>query len=203
VALIAFAIMVYFLITTTLSSKLTNLHNWITLIIKFLPLIVAAILGFIFLAIGKSGVGGDYNHALPVTSSIDKKDTYFNNLVPALGIFMSIPSVLFVVDGFYSCTAMQTSMAEPKKMDKAILIGLICILSIDVLIAVSLMFGSSQGGGISSFKNGLPDWLYKILQILISIGILGVINGICAYTAKMYEQMIEDKTLIFSKRVSK
>jgi amino acid transporter len=65
---------------------------------------------------------------------------------------MSIPSVLFVVDGFYSSTAIQSSMKEPKKMNKAILLGLISILSIDILIAISLMFGQQEGGGITSFS---------------------------------------------------
>ena len=199
IASLSFVIMLYFLFTTTLSAKLTNVQNWVTLIVKFLPLIIAAFLGFVFLGMGKSG----NNHTWPTPESLPKEDTYFNNLYPVLGIFMSIPSVLFVVDGFYSSTAIQSHMAEPKKMSKSILIGLISILCIDMLIAVSLMFGSDKGGGIISFKDGLPDWFYQTIQILISIGILGVINGICAYIAKMYEQMVEDRTIVGSKYVNK
>lgn len=204
IVLISFAIMIYFLITTALSSKLTNLQNWITLIIKFIPLAIAAFLGFIFLGLHPGQIGG--NGWLPKsnpTVPLNKDNTYMNNLYPVLGIFMSIPSVLFVVDGFYSSTAIQSSMKEPKKMNKAILLGLISILSIDILIAISLMFGPKEGGGITGFSGWLPDWFYKAIQILISIGILGVINGICAYTAKMYEQMVDDKTIVFNKFVNK
>jgi hypothetical protein len=131
----------------------------VTLIVKFFPLIIAAFLGFLFLGLGKSHIGGAGNNDIwPIDDKLTHDKLYFNNLYPVLGIFMSIPSILFVVDGFYSSTAIQSSMAEPKKMNKAILIGLISILSIDILIAISLMFGSKQGGGIVSFQgeNGLP-----------------------------------------------
>jgi hypothetical protein len=40
-----------------------------------------------------------------------------------------------------------------------------------------------------------------VIQVLITIGILGVINGINAYTGKMYEQMISDRTLVFSESI--
>jgi amino acid transporter len=76
-----------------------------------------------------------------------------NNLTPVLGIFMSIPSILFVVDGFYSATAIQSSMREPKKMSKAILFGLVAIVAVDILIALSLMFGPKAGGGIGIFAD--------------------------------------------------
>lgn len=195
IALIAFGIMLYFLITTVLSSKLANIQNWVTLVIKFIPLVIAALLGFIWLGTHPGQIGGNNVWANPDVT--DKKDLYLNNLYPVLGIFMSIPSVLFVVDGFYSSTAIQSSMKEPKKMSKAILLGLFSVLAIDILIAISLMFGPAKGGGIGSFSGWLPPWFYKSIQILITIGIFGVINGICAYTAKMYEQMVEDKSIVF------
>jgi hypothetical protein len=141
------------------------------------------------------------NPITPMPTPEDKTQVYFNNISPILGIFMSIPSILFVVDGFYSSTAIQTSMREPKKMSKAILVGLMVITVIDLLIALSLMFGPKQGGGIGIFSDWMPSWLYETMQILITIGILGIVNGMCAYSGKMYEDMIENKTILFHKQI--
>jgi hypothetical protein len=43
-------------------------------------------------------------------------------------------------------------MREPKKMSKAILFGLVAIVAVDILIALSLMFGPKAGGGIGIFE---------------------------------------------------
>jgi amino acid transporter len=73
----------------------------------------------------------------------------FAHLNPTIGVFMAIPSILFVVDGFYSATVIQNDMKEPHKLGKALFVGLVIIIAIDIVVAISLMLG---GGTIFHFS---------------------------------------------------
>ncbi|MDE6477091.1 MAG: APC family permease [Mycoplasmoidaceae bacterium] len=100
-----------------------------------MPLIFAAIIGYVYYA--DTGTINEISYVKPATP-------LFNELNPVLGIFISIPSIFFVFDGFYSTAGLQTEMKEPKKTSNAMLIGLLCVSTIDLLISISLMI-SGQG----------------------------------------------------------
>jgi amino acid transporter len=79
-----------------------------------------------------------------------KPSNGFTGLSPVLGIFASIPSIFFAFDGFYATAGIQSEMKEPKKVSKAMMVGLLIVSTISILISVSLLISSGTGkfGGL-------------------------------------------------------
>ncbi len=196
VALISLVISMWFIFTSGLSSTMTNIQNWIITTVKFLPLIFAAIIGYVYY--GDTGSINEF-------SQVKSATPLFNELNPVLGIFISIPSIFFVFDGFYSTAGLQTEMKEPKKTSNAMLIGLLCVSSIDLLISISLMI-SGQGS-----LSGLTEWfeqkhclpLLQTMQITVAFGIFGIINGFCLYSSNFYEDLVANNDIIFARFFNK
>ncbi|MDE7433850.1 MAG: APC family permease [Mycoplasmoidaceae bacterium] len=94
------------------------------------------IIGYVYV-----GVEGHINDPTIQTSN---PTPTFSELSPVIGLFLSIPAIFFVFDGFYSTAGLQTEMREPKKTSVAMLIGLCAVSVIDILISISLMI-SGQG----------------------------------------------------------
>lgn len=192
IALISLAISMWFIFTSGLSSKMTNIQNWIITSVKFLPLIFAAIIGYVYV--------GD-THSINESVAVETSTPLFNQLNPVLGIFISIPSIFFVFDGFYSTAGLQTEMKEPKKTSNAMLIGLLCVSTIDLLISISLMI-SGQGSlsGLTSWfesKNCL--WVLQTMQMIVAFGIFGIINGFCLYSSNFYEDLVANNDIVLAK----
>ena len=81
------------------------------------------------------------------------------------------------------------------------LIGLIIVSVIDVLISLSLLFGSSNGkiNGLTWFNDN-AHWVITVVEILIAFGILGIVNAFAMYNPRFYEELIHDNELPFSKK---
>jgi hypothetical protein len=158
---------------------------------------VAAVIGFIYIS-----VNGTSNTNTILPSPDKPEQPLFTQLAPVLGIFMSIPSILFVVDGFYSATAIQSKMQEPKKIGKALVVGLVFIMLVDLIIAVSLLLGAKGTAGFSAFAQFLGNGaFYKIINILIAIGILGILNGFALHAHLTYKQLYSEGYLPFAKKI--
>lgn len=201
--LIALGISVYFIVANGLSSKLGNIHNWIITSVKFLPLIFAAILGFVILGINGKISGDHYQGPFNPTGSPGNSNDFlsFANLSPGFGMFMAMGAIFFAFDGFYVTAGIQTEMKEPKKTPWAILAGMIVVTVIYLIIAISMSLGSSDGGP-SGFKDFLDKHnlikLYATFQILIGIGVLGVINGFALWSVRFIEDLIKANEVPFS-----
>jgi hypothetical protein len=91
-------------------------------------------------------------------------------------------------------------MKQPKKMPMAMVTGLIIVVSISVLISISLLI-STRNGSLDDFGNSgsiVPRWLYSTIEVMIAIGILGILNGLAMFGAKYYEQLISTDEVLFS-----
>ena len=201
--LIALGISVYFIVANGLSSKLGNIHNWIITSVKFLPLIFAAILGFVIFGINGKISGENYRVPFHPTVLPENSNKFlsFANLSPGFGMFMAMGAIFFAFDGFYVTAGIQTEMKEPKKTPWAILTGMIVVTVIYLIIAISMSLGSSKGGP-SGFKDFLDKHklikLYATFQILIGIGVLGVINGFALWSVRFIEDLIKANEVPFS-----
>lgn len=191
VSLIAMAISLWFLCTSGMSSKMTSIQNGIITTVKFLPLIFAAIIGYVYL--------GDQGHIQEITP-IETNTPLFNQLNPVLGIFISIPSIFFVFDGFYSTAGLQAEMKEPKKTSNAMLFGLLVVSGVDLLISISLMI--SGKGSLSGLKEWFDSkgclWILQTMQMIVGFGIFGIINGFCLYSSNFYEDLVANNDIVFS-----
>lgn len=203
-ALIAFGITAYLFISAGISSRFANIQNKVVLSVKFIPLAFCAIAGVVLACTGHMKVGQpEYPTWLPASWGMNPDAHSLTNLFPVLGIFGSIPAIIFSFDGFYSSAGIQSEMEEPRKTPLALVIGLIIVSVIDVLITISLLLGSKDGtvARLNFFDNPTWHWVIIVMNFLIAIGIFGIINGFAVYNPRFYEDLIKDYQLPFSKKL--
>lgn len=199
---------VYFIVVNGLSSKAGNIQNWIITSVKFLPLAFAAILGFVILGINGSVQGANYGAGFqPQNPEPGTPELFtFGKLTPGFGMFIAIGAIFFAFDGFYVTAGIQSEMKEPKKTPWAILVGLIVVTAIYLIIAISMSLGSTDGTpfGFQSFleDKGLT-WLYALFQILIGIGVLGIINGFALWSPRFVEDLMKANEIPLSTKYVK
>ncbi len=206
---IAIAIASFFMFLSGLSAKAGNIMNKIILGVKFIPLFVTIILGFVIA--GWSGYGAHVSAGpqLPpeFQESADKISSGYNAYdfgftSGGIGIFMSVGAIFFAYDGFYVTAGMQTEMKEPQKTPIAIVLGLGAVTIIYLLIAISMSLGGN--GGIGGFFNFLEDrdclWIFGALNILIAIGVMGIINGFAMWAPRFIEDLMRENELPFSEK---
>ena len=201
---IALVMSVYFIVSCGLSSRLGNIQNWIITSVKFIPLVLAVILGFWSLAENglASGVGPGFQ---PVTSTAPADIYSFNTMTPGFGLFIAVAAIFFAYDGFYVTAGIQTEMKEPKKTPMAIVFGLGIVTVIYLLIAVAMSLGAT-GGNPFGFQKWLSEkgltWLYATFQILIGVGVLGIINGFTLWSTRFMEDLIMADEVPYSTKLA-
>ncbi|WP_255565868.1 APC family permease [Mycoplasma sp. E35C] len=211
---ITILVSVYFIVINGISSKMGNIQNWIITSLKFFPLMFAAILGFVIVGINGAVTDKNY-HAefspefnltnLGQEGKIDfSKLLSLNSLSPGFGLFIAMGAIFFAFDGFYVTAGIQTEMKEPKKTPWAILFGMIVVTVIYLVIAISMSIGAKQGSP-SGFQEFLSshnlNWLYALFQILIGVGMLGIINGFALWSTRFMEDLIRANEVPFSTKL--
>lgn len=194
---IIFGIMFYFTIVSGYSSRAGNIQNLGITAVKFIPLIVAAVIGFVFIGVGATP-------SEPITPEF-KPEANVNSLAamtPGFGMFIAMAGIFFAYDGFYVTSGLQTEMAEPKKTPMAILFGLGMVTIIYLTIAISMSLNGT--GDFYGFGEWLMEsnygWVFGIVNILIAIGILGIINGFAMWAPRFIEDLIKEDELPFSSK---
>ena len=194
---IVFAIMSYFTIVSGYSSRAGNIQNLGITAVKFIPLVVAAVMGFVF--VGLEGSGSITPGFKPTPP---EEITSLAAMTPGFGMFIAMAGIFFAYDGFYVTSGLQTEMAEPKKTPMAILFGLGIVTIIYLTIAISMSLngtGSFYGFGEWLMQSG-QGWVFGVVNILIAIGILGIINGFAMWAPRFIEDLIKEDELPFSSR---
>ena len=208
---IAIVMSVYFIVVCGVSSRVGNIQNWIITCVKFIPLVLAIGLGFAAFAQngGKLPEGTDWGF-IPITPGADASAAgaastiyTFATMTPGFGLFIAVAAIFFAYDGFYVTAGIQSEMKEPKKTPLAILFGLIIVTVIYLLIAIAMSLGSSGGdpfGFQDWLKNQTPslNWLYATFQILIGVGVLGIINGFALWSTRFMEDLVLADEVPFS-----
>ena len=119
-------------------------------------------------------------------------------------MFIAIGGIFFAYDGFYVTAGIQTEMKSPKKTPLAILFGLITVTVIYLTIALSMSLGAENGSpfGYLNFlsKNNLV-WLYTLFQILIGVGVLGIVNGFALWSPRLLYDLIRTNEVPFSSKI--
>lgn len=189
----SFFINTWFIFVSGYSSRAANVQNWIITLVKFIPLIIAMIIGFV--------IFGLTNNHLPenINSNITSHPSWsLFGISPAFGLFTSLSAVFFAYDGFYVACGINTQMKNPKQIPLVLIIGLSLVTVIYLLIAISCMVGSNTGDwfGFQHFfeQKGLGI-LYAIVSLLISFGVFGIINSYAIWTPRFIESLIHDDEL--------
>lgn len=195
--IISLAISAYFIIVSGRSSRMGNIQNKIIMGVKFIPLAVAGIIGFVYVAIeGASGIKVDgFN---PGSSD----PTSFSGISPGLGMLVAIAGIFFAYDGFYVTAGIQTEMREPKKTPWAILAGLGATTIIYLIIAISMSLNGN--GSLFGFGDWLAlnnvSWVFGVVNLMIAFGVLGIINGFAMWAPRFIEDLMRERELPFSEK---
>ena len=199
--IISIAISVYFIYVSGISSKVGNIQNKIVTYIKFLPLAFVAIMGFVLVGM-KAGGWDKVSIGVQKPTADLAAGGSLSSFAPGLGMFLAISAIFFAYDGFYVAAGIQSEMQEPKKTPMAILLGLVVTTAIYLIIAISM---SINGGSFSNMLiymiNLMQDTgriLFGIINIMIAIGVLGIINGYAMWTSRFTEDLIKEGELPLS-----
>lgn len=197
---IAFVVIGYFVTISGLSSRVGSIQNtWITMF-QFIPLIVAAVIGFVFVGLGSPDAGQEVTPGFK--PSVPDSPLSLSSMTPGFGMFIAMAGIFFAYDGFYITSGLQSEMAEPKKTPLAILCGLVVVTVIYLMIAISMSLNGSgdfYGFGNWLLKSGY-GWIFGIVNILIAVGILGIINGFAMWVPRFIEDLIKENELPFSRK---
>lgn len=204
--IISLAMSAYFIFISGLSTKAGNIHNKVITYIKFIPLVMVAIIGFIIAGQGK---GGEVNAGVVKPPFTEAGNTIaggasFIKFAPGLGMFMAISAIFFAYDGFYVAAGIQSDMKEPKKTPLALLFGLLANTVIYLIIAISM---SISGGKLNVLGTNMDSaWgtagriIAGIINIMVAIGVIGIINGFAMWAPRFTEDLIKEGELPFSIR---
>ncbi len=184
---------VWFIIVSGCSTNAGNIQSWIINMLKFFPLVVAAIIGFVIFGLnhGQIAVG-----VLPGETHKPPDLYQIQAVSPAIGLFCSLSAIFFAYDGFYVAAGIQSEMKEPKKTPLVLVVGLSLVTIFYLLIAISSMLGSNTGDwfGFASAFGGSQAWkiIHGILSILIALGVFGIVNSYAMWTPRFTEALIQD-----------
>ncbi|NQZ29110.1 MAG: APC family permease [Mycoplasmatales bacterium] len=180
VTLIAFAIFLWISLISFWNLKASTKLQWVFTILKFLPIILIPIFGFINV---------EHNH--PTADSPVKGLT---GMSPYLGVVASVPAIFFAYDGFYTVSSIKEEMAKPKLLPLALAIGIGAITSMYLLITSGVLVGSKHGGA-NVFNN---ETFKVIMNSCIFMAVLGIVNGFAMGSYNVYDDYIEEDNFIFS-----
>ncbi|MGL4647716.1 MAG: APC family permease [Mycoplasmoidaceae bacterium] len=196
---ISLAITIYFILSAGFSSRIGNIQNLAITSVKFIPLAIAAFIGYAYIA---NVPGASDNIGVAPDPGPNYDPTRFSTFNPGFGMFLAMSGIFFAYDGFYVTAGLQTEMKEPRKTPKAILFGLLIVTGIYLAIAISMSLngtGSFFAFGEWLIANGMA-WLFCLVNILIAIGILGIVNGFAMWAPRFTEDLIRENEIPFSEK---
>ncbi len=198
---ISIAISAYFIFVSGMSSKVGNIQNKVITYIKFIPLLAVTLIGFILVGMNAGG-WKDTNIGVVKPEQTISEGLSFIKMAPGLGMFMAVSAIFFAFDGFYVAAGIQSEMQEPKKTPMAILLGLVITTAIYLIIAISMSINGGSFFGMGEHMEA--KWgeagriIFGIINIMIAIGVLGIINGFAMWAPRFVEDLIKEGELPFS-----
>ncbi|MGL4948432.1 MAG: APC family permease [Mycoplasma sp.] len=201
--IISLAICAFFVFVSGRSSRAGNIMNMGIMSVKFLPLAIVMILGFV--VAGDQGAAVSAGPVIPdniqgITSG--SNPTNFGFMSPGIGIFIAIGAIFFAYDGFYATAGLQSEMKEPKRTPTAIVFGLGLVTFIYLMIAISMSV--TGNGGLFGIGEWLAakevGWLFGVINLAIGIGIFGIINAFAMWGPRFTEDLIREGELPLSER---
>ena len=204
--LISLAISGYFIYVSGISSRIGNIQNSIVPYIKFIPLAAIAIIGFVLVGLNASGtisVG-----TVPPTANSGVLDSIegggtLQTFAPGIGLFLSVAAIFFAYDGFYVAAGIQSEMEQPKKTPIAILFGLLITTGIYLAVSIAMSINGGDFFGMqdamkAAFGNEVGRVIFGVINLMIAIGVIGIINGFAMWAPRFTEDLIKEGELPFS-----
>lgn len=205
--LVVLGIDLWFIIVNGISIRIGNGVNKGLMYLKFIPLLFAFLIGFIVLGINKQIPNENHWWVDPNLSvNADAAPKLMVAYSPVIGMILSLAAIFYAYDGFYVVVGIQSQMKEPKKISSVLLFGLLLVTVVYLAIALSMTFGAPNGSWDNIaifFVQHHVSWIYSVISILISIGIIGIVNNYSMWVSRFYSCVIESREIPFAKWLSK
>jgi amino acid transporter len=203
IVLIAYVIMVGFIVINAFSTRVAKQISLIATICKFTPLILIGILGIVFGTLDglkNSLFSATVSDTVSITSSSSR-----SSATMALGVFASLPALLFTFDSFLTIGNAAISMQKPEKqVPKAILIGIPTVAGLYLLVTVGqLLTGQcdvyafyeyivSECGGGSNAKTAIN----VIVGCIIMLSLFGSVNAMTIGAVRSIQAGIDSENIM-------
>ncbi|QSF13795.1 APC family permease [Mycoplasma sp. Mirounga ES2805-ORL] len=201
---ISLVMSIYFIIVPAIWSKVGDYQNLAVLAVKFIPIILVIVLGMALI------FSGNFSEVSAKTTSVGFKELKngasikeVTGLGAGLGMFLAIAAIFFAYDGFYVAAGISSEMKEPKKTPLALFLGLGITTIIYLLIAIALSLNGGDVFGMADnlgklFKNEkAANILLGIMNLMIAIGVMGILNGFSMWGPRYVEDLLADGELPF------
>ncbi|ASP28291.1 amino acid permease [Spiroplasma corruscae] len=133
--------------------------------LKFLPLILVL------------GLGIYAKFYFNTTAFTDKNTSQWNFSY----FILVIPMLLFELDGFMYGSSIEKEITHKRMLVFGQVVGVILVVSVNVLFALSLYFGTTDADSFSLISTVLPkDWAL-VLKLIIAIVVLGSVAGFTSF----------------------
>ncbi len=164
--------------------KITNTFQISTMIMKVFPIVFVIALGLFT----KTAMSHGLLSAHPTHVHIPNGHGGFMKH-SWLGVFLSLPSVLFAFDGFYYVANIRSQMKNPKKiLNLTIVLSIVLTVLFYIFLSVAV-FTFSDGNVETFVKNAFPGsvWIIKIIEATLVIAVLNALNGFVIANARLVE----------------
>lgn len=200
----------------SITALLTNIYSikasgWVqsaTTVIKFVPLLLALILGIVLPTTHNAGGVDHFDVGALVKPGDPSKhiEPEYVGSYTFTGLLAGIPAILFAYDAFLGVGQLTNkTKGGSKTTSKVVLVGLISITVLYTLLSLSAMLHGGFIGQIisdtlpSSAALGVNIFVFLILFI----SGYGVLNGISAAAVASFEQLVDSKTLYGNEYLTK
>lgn len=196
--LIGLGLTLWMLFTAGISSRAGNIQNWIVTLVKFLPIVLVVLISF-YLIVENADTRSSKLALEKITKEklFDKNATTLFGVSPFLAVFGALGGIFFAFDGFYVSAGVQSEMKNPEKTPAALAIGLASMTGIYVVIATFMTLAAGDGGFYAYFDliSAKWLWLFGLVNIFISVGIVGILNGFTMWATRWIEDLIKEGEL--------
>lgn len=187
VVLIGVAVSLLALTINVVSVKLAGHVQVATTVLKFIPLLLALVIGVVLPNTHNAGGSNHFNNGTDFSVE---------------GLIAGLPAVLFAYDSFLNVGSLSgKTKGGEKTVSKVVIFGMLAVVILYSLVAISAILHTGSIGGL--LADSLPKDAAKALSILIWSFILisayGVTNGIIAAGVSNFEHSVRSNTFFGAK----
>lgn len=192
--------MVVTLLTNVHSIKASGFVQNATTVIKFVPILIALVLGIVL-------PNTHHAHMDPLAGKVHPGQNHFSvGDFTFTGLLAGLPAVLFAYDAFLGVGQLTNkTKGGSKTTSKVVLVGLVSITILYSLLAVSAILHGGRIGEI--IRDTLPSSAAQGVSVFVFLTLFisgyGVLNGISAATVASFEQLVDSKTLFGNEFLTK
>ena len=176
--------------TQILSTKASGIVQTIATVIKFIPLIVAAVIGI--------ALAGTHN-IKPNGTSPGGHNAFSTGSFTFPGLIASLPFILFAYDSFVSVGSLSgKTEGGTNATAKIVFVGMVTVMVLYSLIALSSILhgqGTIQGLLSDTLPKSIVSELGIIMFVFMFASAYGVTNAFTAFTYAKFEQATNTNTI--------